>query len=98
MTALEKIKKKIKDMMDTRSDKLVDGAYFQYKELLEYVEEVEKDIPKSLEDAALYHRRHGLYGGDINLAMQESFKEGARWQRLSNPLQRKRRNSYGKEK
>lgn len=34
-----------------------------------------------LEAAAKHHRAHSIYGGDINLAMEESFKAGATWQR-----------------
>lgn len=36
---------------------------------------------QELETAAKHHRAHSIYGGDINLAMEESFKAGATWQK-----------------
>lgn len=39
----------------------------------------EEPVTEDLEEAAKYHRSHGNYGGDINLAMEESFKVGAQW-------------------
>ena len=49
--------------------------------LLSFIDTLEQEptLPSTLEEAAKYHRAHGLYGGDINLAMEDSFKKGAEW-------------------
>ena len=36
---------------------------------------------KELDAAAKNHRAHSIYGGDINMAMEESFRAGACWQK-----------------
>ena len=39
------------------------------------------EIPNDLEEAAKSHRSTANYGGDINLAMEDSYKKGAKWQK-----------------
>ena len=50
------------------------------KQVLDYIDEVQKEpVSEDLEEAAKEHRAHGNYGGDINLAMEDSFKLGSNW-------------------
>ena len=39
------------------------------------------ETPADLEEAAKSHRSTANYGGDINLAMEDSYKKGAKWQK-----------------
>lgn len=59
------------------------GEVMAYKNILSFLSDLEKEcsIPNDLEEAAKLHRSTAIYGGDINLAMEDSFKKGAEWQR-----------------
>lgn len=52
---------------------------------IEFVEELaHMTVPEpseDLEEAAKAHRSTANYGGDINLAMEDSYKKGAKWQK-----------------
>ena len=79
----ERIVEKLQRLLNEwRSDSSTEAKYRHeaYTELLEWVNSMpEEPVSENLEEAAKYHRSHGNYGGDINLAMEESFKAGAQW-------------------
>ena len=79
----ERIVAEIKRLLNEwHSDSSTEAKYRHeaYTELLEWVFSMpEEPVTEDLEETAKYHRGHGNYGGDINLAMEESFKVGAQW-------------------
>ena len=90
MTDKEKILAEIKRRMNNRAKTLIDGSYWDYKGLIDFIDSLkEKPLSEDLEQAAYKYGEEldqivGSYDDDdssVGDYAQEAFKAGARWQK-----------------
>ena len=73
---IEKIKTEIERLMNARDSRLVDGSYFDFKNLLSFIESLEKEQPQGLDEAA---EEYAKLRKDAFETVFYAFKAGAKW-------------------